>query len=247
MHLIKLDAIDSTNTYLKSLSLKQKLEDFTVVVAEKKTKGRGQMGTNWQAETSKNVTFSVFKDVSFLKNNQQFYVSMAVSLAIVKALNELHIPKIKIKWPNDILHRGQKLGGILIESRALTEDEFFFAIGFGINVHMRDEEFGHIEQPATSLQQITDGPVDRTELLVESIIAVSRAIREFDAAGAAELVEAFSRYDAYQGKPVEVVAGARRVEGVNLGITEDGQLKLQTGEGVEIHAAAEISLRPRSE
>lgn len=66
MHIIKLSAIDSTNAYLKAMGTSKPLKDFTVVVAEEQTNGRGQMGANWQSEAHKNLTFSVFKDVSFL-------------------------------------------------------------------------------------------------------------------------------------------------------------------------------------
>ena len=94
MYIIKLDAIDSTNSYLKTICVKNTPKDLTVVIAEHQTNGRGQMGTNWQVEASKNLTFSVFKHVSFLKVSEQFYISMAVALGITKALKELQIPKI---------------------------------------------------------------------------------------------------------------------------------------------------------
>ena len=117
MYIIKLDAIDSTNSYLKTICVKNTPKDLTVVIAEHQTNGRGQMGTNWQVEASKNLTFSVFKHVSFLKVSEQFYISMAVALGITKALKELQIPKITIKWPNDIMSGGKKICGILNETK----------------------------------------------------------------------------------------------------------------------------------
>ena len=66
MHIIKLNAIDSTNAYLKAISLKKSPKDYTVLVADTQTDGRGQMGTQWRVEPSKNLTLSFFKDVSFL-------------------------------------------------------------------------------------------------------------------------------------------------------------------------------------
>lgn len=137
MYIIKLDAIDSTNTYLKTLSLKKMPKDFTVVIAEEQTDGRGQMGTTWQGEASKNLTFSVFKDVSFLKVSQQFYISIAVALGITKALQELQVPKIKIKWPNDILSENKKVAGILIENVIKNNKLEGSIIGIGLNVNQK--------------------------------------------------------------------------------------------------------------
>ncbi len=103
MYIIKLDAIDSTNSYLKAMSAVNLPKDFTVVVANHQTQGRGQMGTIWQTEDGKNLTASVFKEVGSIAIEKQFYISMAVALSICKALDHLKIPKLSIKWPNDIL------------------------------------------------------------------------------------------------------------------------------------------------
>lgn len=152
MYIIKLDAIGSTNEYLKLLSTTKMPKDFTVVIADEQTNGRGQMGTVWQSETSKNLTFSVFKDVSHLSVDQQFYVSMAASLAITKALRELRIPKLSIKWPNDILAENKKVGGVLIENIIKNNTLQATIIGIGINVNQR--YFNHLPQ-ASSLYSLT--------------------------------------------------------------------------------------------
>ena len=94
MYIIKLDAIDSTNSYLKAMSSVNIPKDFTVVVADQQTQGRGQMGTTWQTEDGKNLTASVFKEVSSVEVEKQFYISMTVALAICKALDSLKIPQL---------------------------------------------------------------------------------------------------------------------------------------------------------
>ena len=137
MYIIKLDAIDSTNSYLKTICVKNTPKDLTVVIAEHQTNGRGQMGTNWQVEASKNLTFSVFKHVSFLKVSEQFYISMAVALGITIALKELQIPKITIKWPNDILSEHKKIAGILIENVIKNNTLEGSIIGVGLNVNQK--------------------------------------------------------------------------------------------------------------
>ncbi len=110
---------------------------------------------------------------------------------------------------------------------------------------MQDEELRSLDQPVTSLNQVSPRALDRSRLLAATIDAVTRAVREFHPAAVAALIEEFSRYDAHHGKPVSLLAGERRIDGVSRGITEDGQLRLETGQGIEAFAAAEISLRPR--
>lgn len=138
MRIIKLDAIDSTNTYLKKMSMTGGAEDGLAVVAKFQTNGRGQMGTVWSSQEAKNLIFSVFKDVSFVNITQHFYISMAVSLAVYEALNSLGIKRIKVKWPNDILSENKKIAGILIENVIKLNVITGSVIGIGLNVNQTD-------------------------------------------------------------------------------------------------------------
>jgi len=117
MKVIKLDAIDSTNEFLKGLSSKQQLENFTVVTAENQTKGKGQMGSVWDSEAGKNLTMSVFVKDSLSDVNQIFKLNIGVALAVIEALETFNIPNLMIKWPNDIMSYNFKIAGILIENR----------------------------------------------------------------------------------------------------------------------------------
>lgn len=162
MNLIKLNAIDSTNTYLKGLVSEVELEDYTVVMAETQTHGRGQMGTKWMTEPGQNLTFSVFKKISCLQNDEQFYLSIAVSLAIYDALTFLNIPDLRIKWPNDILSWNSKVCGILIENIFKNGQMNAAVIGIGLNLNQSDFE-GMIN--ASSLKQITGVYYNKVEVL----------------------------------------------------------------------------------
>ncbi len=164
MYIIKLDAINSTNAYLKAMTLATLPKDYTVVVAESQTAGRGQMGALWQAETGKNLTASVFKRVPYLKIEQQFYISMVVSLAIYKALKMLKTPRLDIKWPNDILSVDKKLCGILIENVIKNNKLQGTIIGFGLNVNQK--YFDNLPQ-ATSMTLGTGVIYDKDEVLSE--------------------------------------------------------------------------------
>lgn len=166
MQLIKLNATDSTNTYLRELSVNKTVEDYTVVMAKHQTNGRGQMGANWQSQVGKNLTVSVFKDVSWLGVHNHFFISIAVSLALVKTLNEFMVLNIRIKWPNDILSDNKKLGGILIENIIKNNQLTASVIGIGLNVNQT--MFANLPQ-ATSIQNITGRNFSLEEILTSII------------------------------------------------------------------------------
>jgi BirA family transcriptional regulator, biotin operon repressor / biotin---[acetyl-CoA-carboxylase] ligase len=135
MKLIKLDAIESTNDFLKTYAYQESLENFTVVTAKTQTKGKGQMGSLWESESGKNLTVSVFVNKIELLTNELFRLNMVVSVAMIEALETHQIPQLSIKWPNDILSANKKIGGILIENLILNHKLQHSIIGIGLNVN----------------------------------------------------------------------------------------------------------------
>ncbi len=162
MRIIKLDAISSTNTYLKHLRDVEVLKDYTIVIAKHQTQGRGQMGTIWNSDKSKNLICSVFKDASRVSVEQQFYISIVTSLAIVKSLQSFNIPKLFVKWPNDILSESKKICGILIENVIKMNKLDHSIIGIGLNVNQT--EFKKLPN-ASSLKILTGRIFNLDELL----------------------------------------------------------------------------------
>lgn len=161
MRIIKLDAIDSTNSYLRRLIHEEDVDDYTIVMANKQTQGRGQMGTVWDSDKGKNLMFSVFKDLTMHDVEFPFYISMAISLAIFKAFKVLNIPDLYIKWPNDILSADKKICGILIEN-VIKNKLNSTIIGIGVNVNQT--EFINLPK-ASSLKNITGVHYNLDEVL----------------------------------------------------------------------------------
>ena len=135
MHVIKLSATDSTNDYLKNLQSGTTLPDFSVVIAEQQQSGRGQRGSKWVSEKGKNLTFSVLKKNIGLSGQQHFYLNTWVSLALLKVLDKLEIPQLRVKWPNDIMSGTLKICGILIENVWQGSQIVHSVIGIGLNVN----------------------------------------------------------------------------------------------------------------
>lgn len=163
MHIIKLPAIDSTNSYLKELTAKQSLENFTVVVAENQTNGRGQRGAYWEVESGKSLTFSVLVKDVLLNFEEVFNLNVVVAVSLFQTFFNLKISNLAIKWANDILADKKKICGILIENQFKSNSEIFSVIGIGINVNQ--ENFTNLPQ-ASSLKNSSGKEWNKEEVLL---------------------------------------------------------------------------------
>ncbi|MEN2412620.1 biotin--[acetyl-CoA-carboxylase] ligase [Flavobacterium mesophilum] len=166
MKLIKLDAIDSTNDFLKALSSQDELENFTVVTAENQTKGKGQMGSKWQSESGKNLIMSALVKDFIFDHEKVFNLSIIVSLSVIEVLKSLNIPELSIKWPNDIMSYNKKVGGILIENTIKSDGRIVSVVGLGLNVNQTNFD----ELPNASSLAVILGNALNKDLLPELII-----------------------------------------------------------------------------
>lgn len=182
MHIIKLNAIDSTNTYLKELAAKQMVQNFTVVVADNQTNGRGQRGSNWEVETGKNLTFSVLIKNVLLNFEEVFNLNVVVAVSIFQTLSDLKIPEISIKWANDILAEKKKICGVLIENQFKSNAEILSIIGIGLNVNQ--ESFVNLPQ-ASSIKNITGKEWSKDEILLAFLTKFQSNINRYQNEGSA--------------------------------------------------------------
>ena len=177
MKLIKLDAIDSTNEFLKGLSNNQIVENFTVVTAENQTKGKGQMGAVWNSEPSKNLIMSVLVSNFVTNSIQIFDINIAVSVAVIQVLKDFDIPELSIKWPNDIMSYSKKIGGILIENSIKSDGSINSIVGLGLNVNQT-----HFENlpKASSLSLICNSTFNKEEILLKIIEKLEQNIQNWN-------------------------------------------------------------------
>lgn len=149
------------------MAKKSDLENYTVIVAEEQTKGRGQQRNFWLSEPSKNLTMSIFIDDLDLKIQNQKYLNFAISLAIFKTLTALKIENLSIKWPNDIMSVNKKICGILIENSISSNKIYASIIGIGLNVNQI--QFPESLKNASSLKALTNITYDLDKLLINLI------------------------------------------------------------------------------
>jgi BirA family biotin operon repressor/biotin-[acetyl-CoA-carboxylase] ligase len=173
MKLIKLDAIDSTNDFLKGLSSKQDLQNYTVVSAENQFNGKGQMGSKWDSESGKNLIMSVLIKDFLLDNDSFFNLNIVVSLAVIRVLESYTIPELSIKWPNDIMSANKKIGGILIENSLKGDGTITSIVGLGLNINQI--QYDNLPR-ASSLAIICNAFFDKEEMLFKIISRMEEMI-----------------------------------------------------------------------
>ena len=158
-NVIHLDAVDSTNRWLADAGL----TGSVCVWTDFQTAGRGCGANSWESQAGKNLLFSMLIHPSAMKAASQFRISMAAALAVVRAVEELGVEGLSIKWPNDVYWHDRKLGGILIENSLTAGCVRRSIIGVGLNVNQK--QFVSDAPNPVSLRQIVGHELDREQLL----------------------------------------------------------------------------------
>lgn len=222
MPIIKLDATDSTNAYLKKLIASGVHGDFTVVVAKNQLKGRGQMGTQWISEEGKNLTFSVLKKNNDLSADDSFLLNIIVSLALVDSLKGLQVPDLKIKWPNDILSGSSKICGILIENIISGNKIKASIIGIGLNTN---QTIFHNVPKASSLKLLLGKTFDLDELLEAVLNSLETTFQSVQKTGIEKLWEVYSENLFRKDKPSTFEdSKKKKFMGFIRGVSPEGKL-----------------------
>jgi BirA family transcriptional regulator, biotin operon repressor / biotin---[acetyl-CoA-carboxylase] ligase len=211
-----------------------------VCLAEIQTQGRGRRGRAWYSPFGANLAASIGLAMSRPASTLGG-ASLVVGLAVVDALDRLGVPDIALKWPNDVLLAGAKVGGILIEMLQLGS-QVQLVVGIGLNVSLPQQLRTQLEQEVADL--VSSGfshPRDRLAATVVS--SVVEFMVEFDRSGFQPFIEAFNERHYYQGRQVQVLQGESRISGEVRGVSDGGALLLQTPSGLAQFHGGEVSLR----
>lgn len=238
--IIHLSVVDSTNIYTTRLLSQSGIQEWTTVVAESQSAGKGQRGRSWDSEYGKNLLCSTVIQPNFLKVHEQFMVSAAASYAVINTLLDYGI-EAKVKWPNDIIVDGRKIAGLLIENQLERNHIEWSVVGLGLNVNQRG--FSFYPWPATSIAlEREKGDVDLDEVL--------RAFRShFNAAlklaqmARMSLLNTYNHLLLYRGSMVNFMYAKRMTTGLLKGVTLFGEIVIQTNEGEQKFVNGEIKLQ----
>lgn len=201
-----------------------------LVVAEHQRKGRGRRGKHWVSPFGDNIYLSlgwVFESgIAALEG-----LSLACGVAVLRTLEKQGFAGVSLKWPNDILIEGAKLGGILVEVGGDAAGPCHAVIGIGMNTRIRQLAGAQIDQSYSDLSSLNNGVVGRNRLLVGLVNELVDVMLDFQRLGFAGFREEWMAADYYRGKPVEIHSGDRVTEGVSVGVDLSGNLLLETASG----------------
>lgn len=227
----------------------------TVIVAERQTAGRGRRGRHWASAPGDSLTFSLLW--RFPPDTALDGLSLAVGVALARALEDLGIEDIRLKWPNDVLLHGRKLAGILIELVAPPRAAQGPAaiIGIGLNLRLPADLPADVRAGAAALVDAVDmmdtAPalldLDANQLLAALLAALHAQLERFATAGFAALRGAWQQRHAHADLPVCLSDDFNppRV-GICRGVDADGALLLETADGLQRIVSGEVSLRPQT-
>lgn len=199
MKIIKLNAIDSTNDFLKNLISNQEVENLTIITAKKQTNGRGQMGASWNTEDGKNLITSILIKKLIFDTHKLFELNISIAVSIIEALEKLKIPDLSIKWPNDIMSGKKKIAGILIENIIKQKNDIQSIIGIGLNINQTN--FDHLPK-ASSLKIICEHEFDLEEVLLSIVEKIETNTKKINQDNSSELWEKYHQLLFKVGKPV---------------------------------------------
>ena len=218
--------------------------DALALACEHQTAGRGRRGKRWESGIGTDLTFSVlwrFRQGAGALSG----LSLAVGVALVRALARLGYDGVQLKWPNDLMLQGRKLGGILIEVTGDHSGPSAVVIGIGLNVRWSAARTAAIDQPATGLSEKSAVP-SRTTLLAGLLVELRSALEEFAHAGFAPFRSEWLQHHAWHGRWVTLRVAAREVAaGEAVGVGEDGALLVRSARGVERFHSGELRLAGR--
>ena len=226
--LIQLEVLEkttSTNDYLKTLTRKSK--QISICIAEAQTQGKGRLNREWYSPFGENIYLSML--YPFAKSTELTGLSLIVGLAIcntIECIVQLKNHSLKVKWPNDVYLNNAKLAGTLIEIQ--SHDCYQVIIGVGINVNMSNASQNNIQQPWTSLINITEQHQDRNILCAALINTLIDYLQRFSLSGLSSFRDEWKIRDYLNNSAVTVISGNKQHAGTCVGINAQGCLLLET-------------------
>lgn len=230
----------STNSEL--LRRNAPVRGVDVLLAERQTGGRGRRGRHWASPLAAHIYVSLSRGfpggLSRLGG-----LSLAMGVAAVEALRTLGFSGVGLKWPNDLVVEGHKLGGLLVEGGGEFAGPARAVIGLGLNIRMPAAAACDITQPWTDLETLSAAPVSRNAVAAALLSSLLPALEQFDAQGLAPFLPRYAAMDALLRKTVRIEEAGVLHDGLACGLADDGALRIRTGTGDILFHAGEVSVR----
>lgn len=233
--------VDSTNSELMRRAADTSL-DRIVCLAETQSAGRGRRGRSWHSPLAGNLYCSMLRRFPHGMAGLSG-LSLAVGVAVIRALADCAIDEVGLKWPNDVLARGKKLAGILVELGGEFLGPCHAVVGVGINLRLHAADDA-IDQPWIDLAMLSDTTSpSRNRLAAHLIARLLEALDDFAAHGFAAFVEAYAQHDLLAGKPIRLSTPHGSHDGIAIGVDERGALRVSESGAIHSYDSVEVSVR----
>lgn len=234
--------LDSTNSEL--LRRQTPAHGIAALLAERQTGGRGRRGKQWTSPLAAHLYLSVAREFSG-GLSRLGGLSLVAGIAAAEALHEAGYGDVRLKWPNDLVVGGRKLGGLLVEGGGEHAGPVRAVIGLGVNVRMPQAMAAAIDQPWTDLASLAATTPSRNAVAAALLSHLVPALDQFDLEGLAPFLQRYARLDALAMQEVAIHLGDAVHAGTALGIADDGALRVRI-DGIEKNFhAGEVSVRPQ--
>jgi BirA family biotin operon repressor/biotin-[acetyl-CoA-carboxylase] ligase len=217
-----------------------------VWLAEHQTDGRGRRGRRWVSTFGENLYLSLAWRFD-LPMTELAGLSLVAGLVVAEALKQLGLQGHSLKWPNDVLVKGRKLSGILLEVSGESGGPATAVLGIGVNFQLADSQGAQIDQPWTDIRRESTVPISRNQFAGVLIDRLIVACRLFAKERLSPFLERWAALDGLHGRSVCIVSGSESVAGVYRGIAPSGAMLLEHGKGESEYHAGEVSLREDGE
>ncbi len=234
-----LNLVDSTNSYL----MRQEQDaGISVCFAECQTAGRGRRGRQWVSPFASNIYLSLRLSISSGLGAVEG-LSLAVGVAVANALDELGVDDVRLKWPNDVLWSGKKLGGILIEVVGDPSGLCHLVVGLGLNLRTEKSMADTIDQPWVALDTIISVLPSRNRVAACLLNHIVPLLSDYEKKGFVSYRAAWESLNAHTNQKVDLFMGSLQATGLVRGVNSAGALLLETDRGLEVFHGGEVSLR----
>ena len=221
-----LQTVDSTNDEAKALAVRGALEG-TVVIADAQRRGRGRMGRSWASPGGVGIYLSVILRPAIQPHDAPS-LTLLGAVAVAEAIEEVAGLAAGVKWPNDLIVRGRKVGGILGEVAAETSHLHYVVLGIGINANQTEASFeGELRHTATSLRIETGRFVDRTAMIRSLCESLDRWYDCFLSEGLAPIIERLRQRCLTLGQRVVARSGDQQLCGLAVDLDHAGALLIR--------------------
>ena len=232
---------NSTNLYLLN-QLDSEAIHGSVVFAEYQSEGRGRRNKRWISPIGSGICFSVGWRFEVMPISLGL-LSLYMGIAVARSLNSLKIKEVGLKWPNDIITTGHKIGGILLDIRGESTGPLDVIVGVGINYELPKYRLISVDQPIIDVCSVSKKSFSRNMIAASLLSNVLEILHDLQTGANLNLLNEWRQFDYYIGKEATLILPNEKITGILKGVDEQGSLLMLVDGKLLSYRSGEVSLR----